>query len=41
MPKKINDQRERKIDGFATILNCYVRIADDIGFYLGQKGQEV
>jgi phage terminase large subunit-like protein len=40
MPKKINDQRERKIDGFATILNCYVRIADDIGYYLGPRRQE-
>jgi phage terminase large subunit-like protein len=34
MPKKLNDQRERKIDGAATILNCYVALSKNVDNYL-------
>lgn len=35
MPKKINDQRDRKIDGAATILNCYVGLSKNVDYYIG------
>lgn len=35
MPKKINGKTGRKIDGVATILNCYVSICENINSYLG------
>lgn len=34
MPKKANDDRSRKIDGVATILNCYVSLCQNIDYYL-------
>jgi phage terminase large subunit-like protein len=34
MPKKYDDKRERKIDGPATILNCYVSLCQNIDYYL-------
>lgn len=34
MPKKAGDQRGRKIDGVATILNCYVSLCDNLSYYL-------
>lgn len=34
MPKKASDKRERKIDGVATILNCYVSLCQNIDYYL-------
>lgn len=36
MPKKIKDKRNRKIDGVATILNCYVSLCENIDYYLGE-----
>lgn len=35
MPKKVNDDREKKIDGVATILNAYVSLCDNMSYYLG------
>ena len=35
MPKKANDKRERKIDGVATMLNCYVSLCQNLDHYLG------
>lgn len=34
MPKKYDDKRDRKIDGVATILNCYVSLTQNIDYYL-------
>lgn len=34
MPKKASDKRERKIDGVATILNCYVSLCQNMDYYL-------
>jgi len=34
MPKKVNDNRENKIDGVATILNCYVSLCENMDYYL-------
>lgn len=34
MPKKANDKRERKIDGVAAILNCYVSLCKNMDYYL-------
>jgi len=34
MPKKYDDKLERKIDGVATILNCYVSLTKNIDYYL-------
>ncbi len=36
MPKKVKDKRNRKIDGVATILNCYVSLCENIDYYLGE-----
>jgi phage terminase large subunit-like protein len=36
MPKKNDDRRERKIDGVATILNCYVSLCANMDFYLNE-----
>lgn len=33
MPKKADDKRGRKIDGVATILNCYVSLCENIDYY--------
>jgi len=35
MPVKASKKRERKIDGVATILNCYVSMTQHIDYYLG------
>lgn len=34
MPKKADDKRGRKIDGVATILNCYVSLCENIDYYM-------
>lgn len=34
MPKKATDNRLRKIDGVATILNCYVSLCENIDYYM-------
>jgi phage terminase large subunit-like protein len=34
MPKKASDKRERKIDGVATLLNCYVSLCKNMDYYL-------
>lgn len=36
MPKKVNDQRHRKIDGMAVILNTYVSFCANRDYYLGK-----
>jgi len=36
MPKKVNDQRHRKIDGMAAILNTYVSFCQNRDYYLGK-----
>ncbi len=36
MPKKAGDKRERKIDGVATILNCYVSLCESMDYYLNE-----
>lgn len=36
MPKKVNDQRHRKIDGMAAILNTYVSFCANRDYYLGK-----
>lgn len=36
MPKKANDQRHRKIDGMAVILNAYVSLCDKRDYYLNK-----
>ena len=37
MPMKMGNKSSRKIDGFATILNCYVEIATNLNYYLGEE----
>jgi phage terminase large subunit-like protein len=37
MPKKVNDQRHRKIDGMAAILNTYVSFCANRDYYLGNQ----
>ena len=34
MPKKAGNKRERKIDGPATILDCYVSLCENVDYYL-------
>lgn len=34
MPKKADDKQGRKIDGVATILNCYVSLCENIDYYM-------
>lgn len=34
MPKKHDGDREKKIDGVATILNCYVSLCENMDYYL-------
>ena len=34
MPRKATDNRLRKIDGVATILNCYVSLCENINYYM-------
>ena len=36
MPKKNGENREKKIDGVATILNCYVSLCESIDYYLNE-----
>lgn len=36
MPKKSGDNREKKIDGVATILDCYVSLCENIDYYLNE-----
>jgi len=36
MPKKNGENREKKIDGVATILNCYVSLCENIDYYLNE-----
>lgn len=37
MPKKSEDKEMRKIDGPATILNCYVSLSKDLDTYMGTR----
>lgn len=37
MPKKVNDQRHRKIDGMAVILNSYVSFSQNRDYFLPKK----
>ena len=37
MPKKAEDKEMRKIDGPATILNCYVSLSKDLDTYMGTR----
>lgn len=36
MPKKMNDTKTKKIDGVATLLNCYVELIENYSYYMGE-----